>query len=253
MKIQYASDLHLEFDQQRTFVYHNKLKPVADILILAGDICYLKEEHFKFEFFEYVSNNWEHTYIIPGNHEFYKHSFDIAKVLPTFQLSVRDNIEYINNSVIEIDDIRFIFTTLWTKIINTHLIESAMNDFRICTYEGRRFTTREHNICNMLALDFLTTSLVKSTNCHKTIVVSHHVPFSANYCNYPFVANLNEGFHIDMSSLYQQHDIDYWIYGHNHLNQKSIQMEGTTFLTNQLGYVFREENKNFDGGAFIDV
>lgn len=45
MKIQYASDLHLDAENG-SFIKHNPLPVTGDILVLAGDIGYLGDESY---------------------------------------------------------------------------------------------------------------------------------------------------------------------------------------------------------------
>ena len=72
VKIQYASDLHLEFMENTLYLEAHPLQPVADILVLAGDTGYLDDEGFvKHPFWDWASENFKEVIVIPGNHEFY--------------------------------------------------------------------------------------------------------------------------------------------------------------------------------------
>jgi len=71
MKIQYCSDLHIEFPENKEYLVNNPIKPIGDILILAGDIALFRTLNEQDNFFDYVSTNFNYTFWIAGNHEYY--------------------------------------------------------------------------------------------------------------------------------------------------------------------------------------
>ena len=82
MRIQYASDLHLEFSENSSYLKHNPLLAVGDVLVLAGDIGYIGDDNYsKHPFWDWASQNYKQVIVIPGNHEFYK-LFDLEITLP---------------------------------------------------------------------------------------------------------------------------------------------------------------------------
>lgn len=73
MRLQYASDLHLDMRPKRT--YEEILKPgAAPVLALLGDICPLDCSHIH-PFFEWCSESWTTVVWIPGNLEVWGSGF----------------------------------------------------------------------------------------------------------------------------------------------------------------------------------
>jgi hypothetical protein len=92
MRIQYASDLHLEFRENSSFLKHNPLAVAGEVLVLAGDIGYIGDENYsRHPFWDWASGNYSRVIVVPGNHEFYK-MFDIDKLYNGWSLKIRENI-----------------------------------------------------------------------------------------------------------------------------------------------------------------
>lgn len=74
MKIQYMSDLHLEFSDNSRWLKHNEIPVTGDVLVLAGDIFYLKNTVAPLtNFWKWASANYRQVLIVPGNHEYYNY------------------------------------------------------------------------------------------------------------------------------------------------------------------------------------
>ena len=255
MKIQYASDLHLEFAENRDYIENGGITPVGDVLVLAGDVSYLGDRKMmKRRFFDWCAEHFRETFIVPGNHEFY-HGYDIAQTVEDFEFEYRDNVRYLNNSSVMLDDTELFFTTLWTKISPLHMweIQMGMNDFKHGRLAGARFFAHDVDGLHQRCLEWLDSALKASTAAHK-LIVTHHCPTLRDAFNgYPGGV-LNTAFQVDLDTFIEHCGADYWIYGHTHFDGGSGSKIGDTILLcNQLGYVFYNEHRSFDGAAVIEI
>jgi predicted phosphohydrolase len=250
LKIQFASDLHLEFPQNRDLIRSKPLQPVGDVLVLAGDVvpfCIMKEYD---DFFNYLSDHFEQTYWLPGNHEYYH--FDIATKCGEINDRIKSNVTLVNNVYVNHNGVRILFTTLWSQIsqINQWKIERSMNDFHLINFNGGRFTAEHYNALHCDSLDFIKRS-INVLNGERVVVFSHHCP---TFLNYPpqFKGDvLNEGFATELYDLIESSEIGYWGFGHHHYNIPEFQIGETRLVTNQMGYVQQREHESFDYGGFI--
>ena len=78
MRIQYISDIHLETRKQ-TAPFKSILEPVAEYLVLAGDIGNPITPIYE-EFLKYCSDNFVTVFYVLGNHEYYN-SYKAEKLL----------------------------------------------------------------------------------------------------------------------------------------------------------------------------
>jgi len=113
MKIQYASDLHLEFPDNKEFIKKRPLQPVGDVLVLAGDIVpFAFIDKYK-DFLNYVADHFEATYWLPGNYEYY---YDIAQKSGVLNEKIWSNVFLVNNTSVVHKNTRLLFSTLWSYI-----------------------------------------------------------------------------------------------------------------------------------------
>jgi predicted phosphodiesterase len=254
MKIQYASDLHLEFSDNSRFLRHHPLTPAGDILLLAGDIGYLDDDSYSSHpFWDWAADNFRQTLVIPGNHEFYK-SGDVGTIQNGCIAEIRTNVTCHYNAVVTVDDIDFILCTLWSVIPaeNAFITQKNVSDFYRIAYNGRLLTAHTFNQAHRDAVAFLENTL-KTTDNRKRIVVSHHVPTALCMAEEFKNSRINGAFVAELHDFIFDNPIDFWIYGHSHRNMPETDINGTKMLCNQLGYVHCGEHHTFNSKAFIEI
>ena len=252
MKIQYLSDLHFEFPDNRKWLKANPIIPKGEVLLIAGDTYHLGNQFKDPWIFDELSEKFEQVFLIAGNHEYYK-GFDVMQTKENFQLEVRPNVTLLNNHSLVYGDVQFIFTTLWSKVEkHVAVVYNGMYDFRKIIAGGKPFSIFHYNELHRTSLDFLTNAISKKT-VDKCVVMTHHLP--SEKCNAKEFQGsaLNEGFCTDLTELVETLPVDFWIYGHSHRNVAEFEIGGTQLLTNQLGYVGWGEHGSFRRDAFFEI
>ena len=260
LKIQYVSDLHLEFPQNRAYLEAHPLEPTGDILIVAGDSAYLdvpesgEDTYSKYAFWDWASEHYRQVIVCLGNHDFYGY-YDLATMHNGFCKQIRHNVHAYYNNVVHLQDVDIIVSTLWAMIPphEAYQTERGVSDFYRIRYGGHKLTAddfnREHEHC----LAFIKQAVAASTARTK-IVVTHHVP--TQLCTAPEFLDspINGAFTVELGNYIADANIDYWIYGHSHRNIKA-EIEGTTIVSNQLGYVSHGEHlrNGFNPEAHISI
>ena len=253
IKIQYASDLHLEFAENTRYLRENPLAVTGDVLVLAGDIGYLGDKvSNKHPFWSWAADNYEQVIAIPGNHEFYG-GFDIDNVHDGWSYAIRSNVHYHYNAVISLGDTDLVLTTLWGQIDFLKAVETMrrVNDFRYIRCEQKTWDWIRFNEEHFRCFHFLNGCIERSKAKH-IIVVSHHVPAAALMAPEFQDSDLNGAFMVNLADYIKASPIEYWIYGHSHRNICKT-VGNTVCVSNQLGYVAGREHGTFSLSRNIEI
>lgn len=238
MKIQIASDLHIE---QLPAAVKERVptvitpSPEADLLILAGDI---HEGTAAVDLFK----DWPVPALyVPGNHEFYGQGWPGA--LEHMRRACQGtSITLLDKDDVVIDGIRFLGATLWTDFkINRNIpTETAMGAaqtqlldyFKIKTQMGllKAYNTRDehHNARSWLKRE------LEKPFAGKTVVITHHAPHPLSVHRRYVGDVLTGAFVSDLSDLLFHPDL--WVHGHCH-DGFDYQVGRSRVVSNPSGYV----------------
>jgi len=252
MTIQYCSDLHLEFPENKRFLEGNPLVPTGEILLLAGDILPIALHKKQTDFIDFVADHFEAVYWVPGNHEYYQ--YDLGKQDNPLLEKLRNNVWLVNNQCITYKNVNLICSTLWSNInpLNSWDLDRSISDFYAIRWNGKKFTTQEFNQLHLTAKTFVANALTEHKE-QTNIVVTHHVPTLCNYPRQYLNSPLNEAFAVELHDFIYDSSAAYWIYGHHHNNTPAFTIGYTSMLTNQLGYVQQNEQAGFLNNACITL
>lgn len=265
MKLQIASDLHLEFADVE-IKNHG-----ADVLVLAGDIMCAKyvdgkspdstSKHYQryHEFFSRISGEFENVVYVAGNHEFYGHKWVKGlEVLDEFASRYR-GVHFLENRVVEVGGVKFWGATLWTGLNNgdpltMHLVRDAMTDYRAILDDNLGHTKlKPHTTAlrHRASLEHLRTQLA---NGGKYVVVTHHAPsFLSVPQYYKDAGEINHAYASNLSELMLDHEdqIQLWVHGHMH-EPVDYEIGNVPVQSNPRGYLgYESRAARWDGSELI--
>ncbi len=244
LKIQIASDMHLEFTQMEC-----ELDPVAkverDLLIVAGDVAEGTRGH------NWLKNETEYgdpvVYVI-GNHEYYGQ--DISYIDKYWEYD-SNNIYNLQCRVWEYKGVRIAGCTLWTGFYGVssydkRLVEQSMADFHLIKKRGARFTPDISAGIHMYHRNWL------KRQKDIDIVVTHHAPSRQSITPYwqEHGKHLNPAFAADCDDIIHELKPKYWIHGHMHSFMRYWHdrvVGGTQVICNPRGYVKPDKTQEHYG------
>lgn len=239
LRIQYASDLHLELVDKTPFQAF--LKPIAPVLALAGDIGRPDRRSYR-DFLHYCSRNWDAVFVVAGNHELYnsRPKYQWKHVSPTSIETVEqrltgcqlitdefENVHFLDRTRRMYSGIAFLGTTLWTNTRGIEGYSMRMNDYNmICAgmdvdEKGvripRPLTAADTQVWHERDRAWLAAEIAACEEAGQpAVVITHHLPtFGLVAAKYEHYGALNGFFASSCDSLIRE-PVRAWIAGHSH-------------------------------------
>ena len=246
MRIQLASDLHLELLRRWPNECLITPAPDADVLVLVGDI------HRGTRAIERFASWPVPVLYLAGNHEYYDCQWE---ALRSDLRRVADGtaVRFLDNDVITLDGVRFLGSTLWTDYELAGIpLPEAMTAAEGFLLDHRRILTAAGPFRAQHALDehlrsraWLAREL-SVDHAAPTVVLTHHAPhpgsIHARFAGSP----INGAFISDLTELVEQADL--WLHGHAH-DSFDYRVGRCRVVSNPRGYA---HNRN-DAGSIDDL
>lgn len=264
MRIQIASDLHLEHLVWRFPDFRGVEPAAADVLVLAGDIAAGTDALDLFA-------NWPCPVIyVPGNHEYYGSSIDQVAAAYVARAAGASKVTVLDGGVAIIAGVRFVGCTLWTdydlfgeaqRAVAMAACAAILPDHKVIRRStGQEFTPDAARQLHLEQRAWLTHELARPF-AGRTVVITHHAPSLQSL--HPVYAHdpVSAAFISDLGELLGAADLH--VHGHTH-HSFDYRVGSTRVIANPLGYCagirtaaspaeLRRENPDFAARLVIEL
>ncbi len=242
MKIQYFSDIHLEFGDFQVPATD------ADVIIAAGDIGVGTQG------IRWLKKLEKPVVYVAGNHEYYG-----GDLLHTYEriasMAQGTSVHFLENEAVELGGVRFLGTTLWTDFDGgdretMSSMRHNMNDYGQIQNQQQRLDPEDLFEVNWQARDWLRRTLADPFD-GRTVVVTHHAPSNLSW-NGDYESGYRPAYCNGMDGFIEANDIDLWFHGHVH-RVFDYDCFGARVICNPRGYNGHQNIDGFDAGKIIDL
>ena len=250
MKVQLLSDLHLEYSHKTL----PKISAEADVLVYAGDIAASKNNLYQY------FNSIRKTHKIPivmilGNHDYYNSYLNKAADKLKSAVEKLDDIHILNRESIEIGDVTFVGTTLWTDFDRGRdevAVMQVFPDYKKIYKVSSDYRKVKINTNDILKEHRKDVKWLRETiqPDKKTVIVTHHVPTNSFIPECYKSSVLNGGFYVDMSDFMIDYEVDVWCCGHTHFFM-DCEINDCRIFCNPWGYPFEDNSDGHYKEEFI--
>ena len=242
MRINYFSDIHLEF---------GKLEAPdndADLIIAAGDIGICDQG------VAWLKSLGKPVIYVAGNHEFYTHEYREALLLIREQCQ-GSHVQFLENRRFIFGQVRFLGCTLWADLYaegqeKTDSLSESLNDFKKIRFDGKALNADQYSEFYRRSKAWLESELAQPFS-GKTVVVTHHAPSEWSWNEAPSAVK-KLAYCNDLKALMHQYEITAWFHGHTHC-LLDYRIAGTRILCNPRGYSGRKAVLGFDLNRTVDI
>jgi hypothetical protein len=245
MKLQYASDLHID-EWAPSTNFGTFLTPAAPFLALAGDICSAWDPRFV-TFLTWCSRLWHTVFVVAGNHEYHnsygKSMVETDNQIYNICLKFR-NVIFLQNGAsytLPGTKIRIVGATLWSLSESGMWEEAVMkkSDYKNIYFDspvGKRLVLPSEIVkIHTNQVNMLVKALRPRFFDEQLIVITHHMPsklllepeYRGEKWHSFYASNVDFLFHGAVAA---------WICGHSHRATRLKIYGGPLLLMNARGY-----------------
>ena len=210
-KIQYISDLHLEYKKELPKI----TRKCGDYLALLGDIGNPFHQNYR-EFISIAADSYEKVFLVSGNHEYWQvdQSMDAVDHQIDRIASSHKNVHFMNKKKLSIAGFDIVGATLWSNVITSNKIHQ----------QHVRWLSDAIKSCQQ-----------------NTIVLTHHLPSYAMITpeyQTAYYAGTHSWYASHLDHLFA-HPVKLWLCGHSHCSF-ATKINGISCCINAYGYKARQ-------------